>query len=300
LLFESARAQEVRMTRVFRLLLASACLLAAPALADEFTQDTRGAFLHGTYVLDTFGKALPLQLDGQWAGIRSFSERKYLFTFDAAAGFSGAFLGNSSERFWLVGGNARALGELGLRLTPQNGHSLYVGASALLNGSAISVLGLPPDQYNQKNSLDGIGGLNGIGALRLNAGLSGLEERHALLVTAFVGGSLRKPGSPASGPLYLDVGLRAQFDVVKSFTATLEGSWGTTFGHPDSLLGITNTGTRYEVVVMVRKMIGPIWLALDAQLHGTANSTTSTSVSNVYLTATPTFVSAGLALGVSL
>ena len=286
------------MTRLFRTLLASACCFAAPALADEFTQDTRGAFLHGSYVLDTFGKAIPLQLDGQWAGIRSFSERKYLFTFDAAAGFSGAFGGNSSERFFLVGGNLRGLGELGMRLMPQSANSLYAGATALFNGSAVSVLGLPPDQYNQKNSLDGIGGLNGVAALRLNAGLSGLGETRALLVTAFVGGSARKPGSPASGPLYLDVGLRGQFDIIKSFTATLEASWGTTFGTVDPTFGVTNSGTRYEMLVSVRKMLGPIWLALDGQLHGTANTATLTS--NVYVTATPTFISAGLALGVSL
>ena len=279
------------------MLLASACL-AAPVRADEFAQDTRGIFLHGSYVLDTFGKAIPIQLGVQWAGIRSFSERRYLFTFDAAAGFSGAFGGNSSERFFLVGGTLRGLGELGMRLMPQSDHSLYVGATALFNGSALSVLGLPPDQYNQKNSLDGIGGLNGVAAVRLNAGLSGLREHHAFLGTVFVGGSLRKPGSAVAGPLYFDVGARAQFDIVKSFTATLEGSWGTTFGHPDPVFGATNTGTRYELVVTVRKMLGPIWVALDGQLHGTSN--TATSAPNVYVTATPTFVSAGLALGVSL
>lgn len=277
--------------------------MAAPVLADEpatsataeFAQDTRGAFLHGTYVLERWGKGIPLQLGAQWAGIRSFDGRKHLFTFDAAAALVAVYGGNSAERFYLLGGNVRGLGEFGLRLSPAQDFSFYVGGTLLLNGSAVASLTKPLDQFNP---LDGIAGLYGVGALRVNGGLSLLQGDQALLVTVFIGESLRHPGSALTGPLYTDFGLRAQFDVVKSFTASVEGSWGTTFGRADAVTGFTNSGTRYELTLQVRKTFGPVWAAIDGQLHGTANSSTSSTVN--YLTSTPTFVSAGATFGVSL
>ncbi len=290
----------MRVSMHFRLLVASLALIAAPAFADEFVQDTRGAFLHGTYQLDTWGKGIPLQLGVQWAGIRTYADRKHLFTFDAAGNLFAAYGGNSNERFYLLGGQLRGLGEFGLRLMSERNLSFYLGATGLFSGSAVSSLGTPLDQYNRMSSLDGIAGLYGVAALRLNAGVSVLHENHALLVTVFAGESARRPGSPASGALYTDFGIRAQFDIVRSFTATLEGSWGTTFGRLEPVFGVTNSATRYELTASVRKMIGPIWLALDGQLHGAGNTATYTAGSNVYVTATPTFASVGLTFGVSL
>ena len=58
-------------------------------------KETRGVVLHGTYVVDTFGKAIPALIDFQWAGIRTFSDDKYLVVFDAAAGATAGYGGNS-------------------------------------------------------------------------------------------------------------------------------------------------------------------------------------------------------------
>lgn len=278
-------------------------LVAAPALADEpaspevieFAQNTRGAFLHGTYVVETWGKGIPLQLGVQWAGIRTFNARKHLFTFDAAGAITAVYGGNSSERFYLLGGNLRGLGEFGVRLLPVKDLSFYLGGTLSLNGSAAASLTKAVDQLNP---LDGIAGVFGVGALRGNAGISLLHDDKALLLTVFVGESLRRPGSALTGPLYTDLGLRAQFDIVKSFTAALEGSWGTTFGRVDPVTGFTNNGTRYELTAYIRKLFGPIWIGIDGQLHGTANSAMSKAAN--YVTATPTFVSVGATFGVSL
>ncbi len=290
-------AKQLIKWSVLGALLASITALAEEpgVTAAEFKQDTRGVFLHGSYVLETWGKGIPLQLGVQWAGIRSFDGRKHLFTFDAAAALTAVYGGNSSERFYLLGGNLRGLGEFGLRLSPSQDFSFYVGGTLLVNGSAAGSLTKP---LTQLNPLDGIAGVFGVGALRANGGISLLQGEHALLVTAFIGESLRHPGSALTGPLYTDLGLRAQFDIVKSFTAALEGSWGTTFGRADAVTGFTNNGTRYEVTASVRKLLGRVWIGIDAQLHGTANSSTSSTAN--YVTATPTFVSAGATFGVSL
>lgn len=271
---------------------------AAPApTSTEFRQDFRGLFLHGTYLEDTWGRGIPLQLGAQWAGIRSFDGKRVLFTFDAGANLFGAFGGNSSERFFLVGGQARGQGELGVRFSPASAVSLYGGGTLALSGSAVPVLGLPLDQYDTKNSLAGIAGLYGDAGLRANGGVSLLSGDTALLATVYVAEVLRAPGSPQSGPLFTDLGVRAQFDLVDSFTAAAEASWGTTFGRVDAL-GVNNTGTHWQVTALVKKRLGPIWIAIDGQLHGTTN--TAVASGNTYVTSTPTWISAGAALGVVL
>lgn len=267
---------------------------AAPA---EFRQDFRGAFLHGTYVVDIWGKAIPIQLGFEWAGIRSFRNRSLLFTFDGAANVFAAYGGNSDDRFILLGGQARLVGELGARLTPTQDNSFYLGGTVALDGNAVSILGVPVDQYNLKNSLSGIAGLYGSAGLRVNAGLSHLHSNHALLVEAFVAEVLVAPGSSASGPLFTDFGARGQLDLVKNLTAVLEVSWGTTFARVDQA-GVRNTGTHWLVTAMVKKQLGPVWLALDGQVRGTTNTAVVKPLT--FVTSTPTVASLGLQLGVNL
>ncbi|MFO0600923.1 MAG: hypothetical protein U0228_36775 [Myxococcaceae bacterium] len=268
---------------------------AAPAPSAEYAQDFRGIFLHGTYVSDDWGRAIPLQLGVQWQGVRSFSDRAYLFTFDGAANFFAAYGGNSSERFYLLGGQLRVLGEVGKRFAPASGLSPYVGGTLDFDGNGVGALGWPLD--GTKNSLAGIAGLYGRAGLRVNGGLSLLSGDAAFLVTAFVAEVLRAPGSAQSGPLFTDLGVRAQFDLVKSFSAALELTWGTTFGRVDAL-GVTNTGTYWQVTALAKKRLGPIWIALDGKVHGSTN--TAVTKPNTYVTATPSWISAGAALGVNL
>jgi hypothetical protein len=269
-----------------------------PAASTEYVQDTRGVALWLSYVVDTWGKAIPALIDFQWAGVRSYQARRLLFTFDAAGGFSTGYGGNSNPKFFLYGANLGGRGELGWRMAPERDTSFYLGGTAVLRGSAVGVTTASPSQYDQINSVDGIAGLNGVAALRVNPGVSLLHGSMSLLVTAFAEESLRDPGSSASGPLFTSFGARAQFDVVRSWTATLEGAWGTTFGRTDAL-GTTNSGSRFEVTASVRKILGPVWLALDGQIHGTSNSAT-TSAKTTYVTSTPTYASVGLTFGVSL
>ncbi len=178
---------------------AAAAADAPPVATVEYRQDFRGVFLHGTYVLDTWGKGIPLQLGAQWAGIRTFGERSWLLTFDGAANLFAAYGGNSSGRFYLLGGQARVLGEWGRRFSSASDTSLYAGGTVALDGNAVPVLGVSPDQYNLKNDLSGIAGLYGSAGLRLNAGLSHLRGDRALLVTAFVA-ELVRAGQPGVGP----------------------------------------------------------------------------------------------------
>jgi hypothetical protein len=240
----------------------------APAPSVEYTQDFRGLFLHGTYVSDDWGRGIPLQLGGQWAGLRSFGDRSVLLTFDAAANAFAAYGGNSSERFYLLGGQLRGLGQLGKRFSPGSAFSLYAGGTLDLDGSAVSALGWPLD--GTKNSLAGVAGLYGHAGLRANGGVSLLSGDTSLLVTVFVAEALRAPGSARAGPLFTEVGGRAQLDLVKSFTAALEGSWGTTFGRVDAT-GTTNTGTAWRVTALVKKRLGPVWVALDGGVHGSTD-----------------------------
>ena len=295
---------------------AKATDLEVDTLIDEadFRSDTRGIFLHGTYVLDTFGKAIPVQIDFQWAGIRSFQQRKYHLTFDTAAGLTAGYGGNSYPTFYFFGGNLRGIGEIGLRLNPSSDFSLYAGATAWLNGFAVGVTNAPLNGYNMINRVDGLAGLNGIAALRLNFGLSGLafstdtKERinankqsgHALLITAFVEESAHRPGSDVGGTLYTSVGLRGQFDIVKNLNASVEGYWGTAFPNYDPVFQVTNTVNIYSISFSVRKMLGPVWVSIDGQLHGFSNTANSKLFPTVYVTSTPTFVSAGVSFGVSL
>jgi hypothetical protein len=270
----------------------------APIAVAEYAQQTRGLALFASYVLDTFGKAIPLLIDFQWAGVRSYQGREVLFTFDAAGGFTTGYGGNSNPKFFLVGANLGGRGELGRRFAPERDASFYLGGTLVLRGSLVAVTTAAPGHYDEINSVDGLAGFNGTAALRVNPGVSLLHGPLGLLVTAFAEESLRDPGSSASGPLYTSFGGRAQLDVERRWTATLEGAWGTAFGRVDDL-GTTNSGTRFEVTASVRKMLGPVWLALEGQLHGTTN-TASAAGQNTYVTATPTFASVGLTFGVSL
>jgi hypothetical protein len=277
---------------------ADMAVASAPTPVAEYAQQTRGLALFFSYVTDTFGKAIPLLVDFQWAGVRSYQGRKLLFTFDAAGGFTTGYGGNSNPKFWLLGANLGGRGELGRRFSPERDASFYLGGTLVLRGSAVAVTTAAPGHYDAINSVDGLAGFNGIGALRVNPGLSLLHGSTSLLVTAFVEESLRDPGSSASGPLYTSFGGRAQLDVERRWTATLEGAWGTAFGRVDAL-GTTNSGTRFEVTASVRKVLGPVWLALEGQIHGTSNTATATG-QPTWVTATPAFLSAGLTFGVSL
>lgn len=286
-------------------LVLAAALAATPASAQEvsataeYAQQWRGVTLYGTYVEDTFGKAIPIHLDFQWAGVRSFSERKWLFTFDGSGGFVTGYGGNANPKFFLLGGHAGGRAELGRRFSPANDASFYLGGTAVLEGSAVAVTTAPIGAYDRINSVDGLGGLNGVAALRVNPGVSLLHGDVSLLLTAFLEESLRDPGAARTGPLFTSFGARAQLDVVRTWTATLEGAWGTTFGRTDSYTGTVDSGVRFEVTASLRRRFGPVWLALDANLHGTQNTATTTT-KNVYVTSTPTYASAGLTFGVSL
>lgn len=283
-----------------------AALAAAPAAAAaevtasaEYVQQWRGVTLFATYVEDDFGRAIPVQVDFQWAGVRSYRDRKVLVTFDGSGGLTTGYGGNSNPKFFLVGGNAGARVELGQRFSPADDTSFYLGGTAVLKGSAVAVTTAPIGQYDSINSVDGLAGLNGVAALRVNPGFSLLRGDVSLLVTAFLEESLRDPGAARTGALFTSFGARAQLDVVRTWTATLEGLWGTTWGRTDAYTGTVDVGSRFEVSAMLRRRLGPVWLALDANLHGTQNVAT-TAAKNVYVTSTPTWVSAGLTFGVSL
>ncbi len=84
---------------------------------------------------------------------------------------------------------------------------------------------------------------------------------------------------------------------MKNLTAAVEASWGTTWARTDAA-GVSNTATHWQVTALVKKRLGPVWLALDGQVHGTTN--TAVVKPNTFVTSTPSFASLGLALGVNL
>ncbi len=276
-------------------------------------KETRGVVLHGTYVVDTFGKAIPVLIDFQWAGIRTFSDDKYLVVFDAAAGATAGYGGNSYPTFLFFGGHLRGQVDGGLRLKPSNAVSPYVGLSALLDASAVAITTAPINQYDRVNPVDGLAGLNQASALRANVGLSNLwrselngTPKQALLVTLFAEEALRRPGRAPSAMFFTDVGVHAQLDLLSGpfegapLTASLDALWGTAFTRTDTTFQETHLPTHFKVTASVRKHFGRVWLAIDGLIHADGDTVTSLTTKNTYVTSTPVWASAGLSFGVSL
>jgi len=270
-----------------------------PAPASDFADELRGAFLHATFVVDTFGKAIPVLIDAQWSGVES-DARKHLLLWDCTGGFTGGYGGNTDSKFFFFGANIGASGELGRRLTPQAPVSPYLGARAIFDGSAVAMTGVALGAYDTVNSVAGLGGFNGAFALRVNFGASALGEAHSLVTSLFLQESVRRPGSPASGPLFSELGVRGQLDLEHDLNAAIELTYGTTFAAYDSVFEVTNQASRFAATAFLRKMLGRYWLTLDGKITGTSNTAIYRRSPIVYRTSVPTVASLGLAFGVSL
>jgi len=266
---------------------------------DDFAYELRGVFLHATFVVDTFGKAIPVLIDAQWSGVKS-DARKYLLLWDCAGGFTGGYGGNTDSKFFFFGANLGASGELGRRLMPQAPVSPYLGARAIFEGSAVAMTGVALDAYDTVNSVAGLGGFNGALALRVNFGASALSRTHSLVAGLFLQESVREPGSFASGPLFSELGARGQLDLEHDLNAAIELTYGTTFAAYDSVFEVTNEARRFAATASLRKMLGRYWLSLDGKITGTSNTAIYRRSPIVYRTSVPTVGSLGLAFGVSL
>ena len=266
----------------------------------EFKSTARGLVIGAGFALGNYGEAIPGSVMYETKGIQSIDGRKYLLQWDAAGGATGGYAGNEHPGFYFAGAKLNLSGELGYRAMPTSNWSPYVSVGGQVAGTAVAVIGLPPDGYYAANSTSGLSGVRGVAATRFSLGSSYLDPKHSLLLTAFVQEALRSPGSAASGAAYTEVGLHAQFDVTQSWSIMLEALYGKTGQQTDPVFNAINQGTHMEAVASVRKMFGKWWVGLDGKLSEDTNKTIYSNIPNTYNTATPTYPSIGLSLGVPI
>jgi hypothetical protein len=261
--------------------------------AGEFRNLAIGAVLGFGYGSSAVGDSLLGDLGAEVVGIRSFHGRAWLAQWDGAITARGGLLGNTIPYTWLAGLDTLATGEVGYRFMPSRRASLYSGAGL---GGELSVLTRPGSALSQLktlNDLDGVGGLGVRGRLRVDVGLSFLDEARSLLLFA--------PGSYTTGTSFTEGGVAVRFDTRRRLTLSLEVAAGRSPVESDVALATRAQTTRVELSALVRKLFRErVWLALGGAFSRDYDRRSYSGSAIVYRTASAPAFNVNLVLGISL
>jgi len=205
------------------------------------------------------GDTLMGEIGGEWLGLRAFRDRHFIMQWDVYLALRGGYLGNQHPFLFLIGPHALSWFDAGWRFASQKGFSPFLDARI---GGDVSILGNPDvPQFDQINSVDGVGGVAARGFARIGAGNAYLDDKRVVLLTVGID-ELLQP-SQINTPSYAFTGgyvsVRVASDL--SVMATFEGGFGGNFGRHDTLRNIDDSTTRAWIGANIRKIFSTgFWL----------------------------------------
>lgn len=269
------------------------------AHADEprFEVTARGATVQASMGMSRAGYRIMGDLGGESVGLRSFG-RHWLVGWDVLVAGRLGELANREPYLFLFGLRASSSIEPTYRVLTG---PLSPAVFGRLSGDASVMFNTVASLADAKtlNDMDGVGGVNTRGQVRIGGGLSYLEMGKSLLLQGFVEELLVGHGVNADGKAFTDVGLAARFDWTWGLSAALEGSYGTTLSLSDPALDRTLRTSRFAFGGNARKIFGNgMWLGLFASI---ARETEHVTYSRTTFDGSgPADVTLGLAFGISL
>ena len=206
---------------------------AAASEPDGFGSQVRGLIADVGIGTSSVGDSLLGELGGQWQGLQSLSSRRWLLSWDLRASLRGGYLANQHPYLFLLGGRLASSAEGGYRTQAERELSPYFGLRLANEEQFLAHPGRSYADYDQYNSVDGVGGLLLRGALRLEGGASWLSRERSLLLLGFVEESFQDLQVYTEALLLTQLGLSARFDLHNGLSARLEGAWGISPEHSD-------------------------------------------------------------------
>lgn len=258
---------------------------AAPASAQTFSSEQRGAVAGASFGTSAVGDALLGELGGEWAALETVAHSRLLLQWDGLITLKGGLLGQTHPYTRLFGGRASGFGEAGYRFSFGHPWSLYAGARMAAETQILARLGVGLSQLRTVNNVAGVGGINAGGALRLAVGASRLTLGSSLLLTGFVQESARLAQANLPGATFTDVGVAARFDLPNSLMLAGEALWGKKPTSRDALLGRSDETTHVGVATHVRKVFANgMWLGAHLSLSRESDAITYAASHTHYAT----------------
>jgi hypothetical protein len=233
------------------------CLLglARRAEASEpagFDSQLRGVIADVGIGTSSVGDYLLGELGGQWQGVQSLRSNRWLLHWDLRASARGGYLANQHPYLFLLGGRLAGSAEGGYRTQAERELSPYLGLRLASEEQFLAHPGRAYSDYDQYNSVDGVGGLRVGGALRFDAGASWLSHERSLLVVGFLEESFQDLQVYTEALLLTQLGVSARFDLRDELSASLEGAWGVSPERSDELRAFSDQTQRVSIAGQFR------------------------------------------------
>lgn len=251
---------------------AGACLVAvaSSAAASEptgFDSQMRGVIADVGIGTSGVGDYLLGELGGQWQGLQSLHSRRWLLSWDLRASVRGGYLANQHPYLFLLGGRLASFAEAGYRTQAERELSPYLGLRLANEEQFLAHPGRAYSDYDQYNSVDGVGGLLVHGALRFDGGASWLSQERSLLLLGFVEESFEDLQVYTKALLLTRLGLSARFDLRDGLSASLEGAWGFSPERSDELRAFRDRTHRVSIAGQFRWVfLHQSWIAAQVAL----------------------------------
>ena len=240
------------------------CLLGGPVAAAEtlampaeppapFDSTILGAVADGGIGTSMAGDTLMFEIGGQFAGLRSLRDRRWVLQWDALLAARGGYLANQHPYLFLIGGHELAWAEGGYRFDAPSPWSAYAG---LRLGNEVQILahpGLGLSDVDTINSVDRVGGAVAAGVMRVAVGASFLDGWRSLLVVAFLQEELHAAEANTPAQAFTGAGLGARLDLARRLELSADGFWGVAPLRRQSLLGLTDRTTHVAASATFRK-----------------------------------------------
>jgi hypothetical protein len=251
---------------------AGTCVLAlarhaAASEPDGFDSQLRGVIADVGIGTSGVGDYLLGELGGQWQGLRSLRSRRWLLAWDLRVSLRGGYLANQDPYLFLLGGRLASFAEGGYRTQAERELSPYLGLRLANEEQLLVHPGRALSEYDEYNSIDGVGGLLLGGSLRFDAGASWLSQERSLLVVGFVEQSFQDLQVYAEALSLTQLGATARFDLRDGLSASLEGAWGISPERSDELRSVRDRTHRVSISGQFRWVFQQqSWLAANASL----------------------------------
>ena len=198
------------------LVLLALLMLPLPLHAEAFQLLSQGAVVHASVGTTPVGDFLLGEIGGQSLGIRTLDDRRWLVQWEGLAAFKGGELAAAHPYTPLLGGHGLAMGEVGYRFVDET-RTPYVSLRIAGDMQFLLPPGKSLSDLRKINSIDGVGGMNLRGAVRLSLGESAVGRNGLAILAFFVQESLRGAEVNTPSAAFTDVGGTLQ--------AYLFGSW---------------------------------------------------------------------------
>lgn len=244
--------------------------LACAAEASEpagFDSQVRGWIADVGIGTSSVGDYLLGELGGQWQGLQSLSARRWLLSWDLRATLRGGYLANQHPYLFLLGGRLTSFAEGGYRTQADRELSPYLGLRLANEEQLLAHPGRALSEYDEYNSVDGVGGVLLKGALRFDAGASWLTGERSLLLVGFVEEAFQDLQVYTEALLLTRLGVNARFDLQGGLSASLEGAWGISPERSDELRGSSDRTQRVAIAGQFRWVfLQQSWIAANVTL----------------------------------